>query len=552
MTTGSRHSRTTPAIVCVAVVVVALTAGSAASSAERPAASAGAAAATLSGGLDLGPADLPETRTTSTVQPGVTLTRITRGGADQSLFWTLETLIAPGPGSPDPDAPPAVLSDYASAQAQADLLRTEGIQPRVERVRQPAVADVAAGLLGYRVRVGEYRTQAAADRGKAELANAGVAASTVYTGWDDPDARGPWHVNVVRIDPQRFTGTLEASFGADLFDREATSALARAAGARVATNGGYFVLDPASGAPGDPAGVGVYDGRLLSEPTNDRPALILHDHARGTTVRRLTWRGRVDLGVRTARLDGINRVPGFVRNCGGDSTDQPTIRPLHDVTCVDDSELVAFTAEYGDRTPAGPGREVILGRRGIVRTVTEDRGTHLRPNWMSVQGIGSSAEALAAVEVGDAVRITSRLGAAHGHRPHIGPHTTIVNGGPLLVRAGHRYITQRRDGFVHPGDPSFAYGFVLKRNPRTFAGVDARGRTVLITVDGRTANDLGLTLPEAADVARSLGLVRAINLDGGGSTTLTRNGHVVSHPSDTTGERPVGDALLVLPGRDGH
>jgi exopolysaccharide biosynthesis protein len=124
----------------------------------------------------------------------------------------------------------------------------------------------------------------------------------------------------------------------------------------------------------------------------------------------------------------------------------------------------------------------------------------------------------------------------------------VTNGGPLLMRNGRTRITQRRDGFVHPDEPSFSYGFVIKRNPRTFAGIDAKGRTVLITVDGRTADDLGLSIREAAAVARSLGLVDAINLDGGGSTTMVVHGAVISRPSDTTGERPVGDALLI--GRD--
>jgi hypothetical protein len=536
----------TPAVACAALAAVALTTGTAPSSAT----STRTGSTTSARHLDLGPRDLPETRTTTTVQPGVTLTSITRGGTDASLFWTLEALIAATPGSPDPDAPPRVLTDRASAQAQAERLRAKGFQPRVEQVVQPAVADVRAGVLGYRVRVGAYPTQAAADQGKAEQAAAGEQANTVYTGWDgDPGARGPWHVNVVRIDRRTFRGTLDASFGPDIFNRETTSALSQAAGARVGTNAGYFVLEPASGAPGDPAGVGVYDGRLLSEPTNGRPALIVHDNARHTAVRRLTWSGRARLGARTLRLDGINRVPGLIRNCGGDRTDQPTMRPLHDITCVDDSEIVAFTPEYGDRTPTGPGREVVLDRRRVVRSVADTRGTSLPAHWLSVQGTGSSAEALAGVEVGDVVPVTARLMTAAGHHLRLTRHTSIVNGGPLLVRRGRPFVTQRRDGFVHPDDPSFAYGFVLKRNPRTFAGVDARGRTVLVTVDGRSDDDLGLSLPEAADVARSLGLVRAINLDGGGSTTLTRNGVVVSHPSDPTGERPVGDALLVLPFR---
>src|SRR4051812_8487287 len=83
-------------------------------------------AAGLPGPLDLGPTGLTETRTTTSVQPGVTLTRITRGGTDAALFWTLEVLIAPTSSSPDPDAPPAVIADRASAEAEADRLRAEG------------------------------------------------------------------------------------------------------------------------------------------------------------------------------------------------------------------------------------------------------------------------------------------------------------------------------------------------------------------------------------------------------------------------------------------
>lgn len=87
-----------------------------------------------------------------------------------------------------------------------------------------------------------------------------------------------------------------------------------------------------------------------------------------------------------------------------------------------------------------------------------------------------------------------------------------------------------------------------KRNPRTIAGVDALGRTLLVTADGRQTGSLGLSIKESAEVAASLGMVDAINLDGGGSTTMVADGQVRNISSDTTGERPVGDALLVLPG----
>lgn len=528
-----------------------LCAGALAASAALPASGADDRSASARAGhgharLDLGPPHLPESRETTTLQPGVTLTRITRGVADPSLFWTEEVLIPAGETSPDPDAPPAALSDRASAREQAAELEAEGFDARVERVWQPRTADVRPGVLGYRVRVGSFADKTAADAEKARLAAAGETASTVYTGWDgDESDRGPWHVNVLTIDPRRFDGTLTGSYGPDLHDRETTSQLARAAGATAAVNAGFFVLDPAAGAPGDPAGAGVYDGKVLSEAVGDRPTLVLHDDARHASVTRLTWAGSVVVdGVRT-RLDGIDRVPGLIRNCGGDATDQPTAHALHDVTCTDDAELVAFTPEYAASTPSGEGREVVL-EHGTVVAVNDSRGTALAPGQTSLQATGAMVDTLAGVSVGD--RLPIRVGLRAGHRRLATPSdTTVVNGGPLLMRNGRERITQRRDGMVHPGEPSFAYGWVIKRNPRTLAGIDGRGRVVLVTVDGRSTDDLGLSIPEAADVARSLGLVDAINLDGGGSTTMVVDGQVISHPSDSTGERPVGDALLIGP-----
>ncbi|MFD0545167.1 phosphodiester glycosidase family protein [Streptomyces mexicanus] len=512
-----------------------------------PAADGRGADPVVSGRLDLGPADLPETRTTSTLQPGVTLTRITRGGADDSLFWTLEVQI-PDASSPDPDAPAKALSGAADAREERERLRAEGFDARVEAVARPRAADVPPGTLGYRVRVGSWRTRAEADRERARLAAAGEHASSVFTGWDgDRAARGPWHVDVVTVDPRRFDGRLDATFGPDLEGRETTSALARAAGATVGVNAGFFVLDPAAGAPGDPAGVGVYDGKVLSEPVGERPALVLDD--RGTSsVERLSWRGSAVIGGRTVPLDGVNRVPGLIRNCGGDRTDRPTSLPLHDVTCTDDSEIVAFTPEYGARTPEGPGREVVLDAQRRVVSVAAVRGTALAPGTTSLQATGDLADRLAAVRVGDRVRVRTDLADAATGRPRpVSRHTTIVNGGPQLVHGGREEITQRRDGMDHADDPSWAYGWVVKRNPRTLAGTDRYGRTVLVSVDGRTTGDLGLSIPEAADVARSLGLVEAVNLDGGGSTAMAVGGEVIGHPSDATGERPVGDAVVVLP-----
>ena len=264
--------------------------------------SAGSTGAATAASLPLGPADLPETRTTRLLQPGVTLTTIVRGEPDPTDIWTVEVAIPGGSGSPDPDAPPTALSDREHADSLAAELRAQGFEPRVEEVTTPAVADYSGGSLGYRVRVGHFATRPEADTELARVRAAGFTASNVFTGWDGAaNDRGPWRLQVLTVDPATFVGELTASYGPDIERRETTSALAAAAGATAGVNAGFFVLDPAAGAPGDPAGVGVYDGQLLSETVDGRPAFVLRRDATASRVVRLRWAGSV-VGRQHARL----------------------------------------------------------------------------------------------------------------------------------------------------------------------------------------------------------------------------------------------------------
>lgn len=488
------------------------------------------------------------------LQPGVTLTTITRGQADPKAAWTVEVAIPSS--SPDPDAPPTALSDKATADTAAARLLAAGLEPRVEEVTTPRLADAGGGSLGYRVRVGSLPTKPEADALRTKVLATGLSGSSIYTGWDgEPDdvggSTGPWRVQVLTIDPKKFRGGLDATYGLDLEQRETTSTLATLSGATAAVNAGFFVLDPRAGAPGDPAGVAVYDGRLVSEPTAGRPALVIGDNARGTAVQRFGWRGELRGQGRPLPLDGLNRVPGLIRNCGGTSDDLPTSKPLHDVTCTDADELIAFDSAYGVSTPSGPGAEVIVDRRGVVTAIrATTRGGAIPEGGRTVQAIGDQvAPLLAAAKVGRRLEIRASLTDGRGRTVSLSPRTTIVNGGPELVRDGRLHATPKADGMAPDGNPSFYYGWAHKRNPRTIAGVDAQGRTVLVTADGRSTNSLGLGIAEAAAVAKSLGLRSALNLDGGGSTTMVANGNVINAPSDATGERPVGDALIVTPTR---
>lgn len=97
-----------------------------------------------------------------------------------------------------------------------------------------------------------------------------------------------------------------------------------------------------------------------------------------------------------------------------------------------------------------------------------------------------------------------------------------VSGRPLLVEHGR----------MDPG--LYTFPRTWGREPRSAAGVSEDGRRVIVaTVDGRRATSHGGTLVEMAELMVELGAWRAINLDGGGSTTLyvASEGGVVNRPS---------------------
>jgi exopolysaccharide biosynthesis protein len=94
----------------------------------------------------------------------------------------------------------------------------------------------------------------------------------------------------------------------------------------------------------------------------------------------------------------------------------------------------------------------------------------------------------------------------------------------------------------------FLKGFDTTRHPRTLIGVDASGAIWLVTVDGRNPLlSLGMSFTELQRLSRRLGLRSALNLDGGGSTTMWVDGQVVNRPTDPQGLRPVSEAIVVVP-----
>jgi hypothetical protein len=113
-----------------------------------------------------------------------------------------------------------------------------------------------------------------------------------------------------------------------------------------------------------------------------------------------------------------------------------------------------------------------------------------------------------------------------------------VGGHPILVR----------DSVVTGDVDTDGNAGFRGRNPRTAVGIGRNGRRLLLVViDGRQKpySD-GASLRETANILLALGARDALNLDGGGSSTMVVERRVANRPSDSGGERAVGDAVAIV------
>jgi hypothetical protein len=484
--------------------------------------------------------------TARSVAPGVQVRTGTEWRSDAAPSWTV-TVQQASTSRLTGAATALEVGARSWADDTAARLSAAGYAPRVERVEWPDYADTPHGTMGYRVRTGSYDSQAVASAAAQTLTAAGFRTAVEWTGYDAEQPADVENIHIAVIDPRVFRGTVVGTHDGDVARRETTSSVAAKLGSLVAVNGGFFVISNNDGVQGTQSALGVYDGRLESMSVGARAALVLGNGGRNPRITDLTSTATASAGGYSYAVQGVNRVPGTVRDCGRPGA-TPSELPWQDVTCHETDDLVVFTPAFGAALPTGAGVQAVLDADGLVTSVGA-RGGRVPAGGSVLQGIGTAADWLTAhARTGERVSVDETVRDTSGRTVPLGPGTSIVSAAPTLVKDGRISVDATAEGTVDARDLSFGYTWSNVRQPRTMAGIDGAGRLLLVTVDGRrTAGSEGFTLLEAAAYMRSLGAVQALNLDGGGSTTFTRDGTLLNHPSDATGERAVGDTVQVLP-----
>ena len=278
-----------------------------------------------------------------------------------------------------------------------------------------------------------------------------------------------------------------------------------------AVNGDFFDIN-ASNAPLGPA---MDDGELVKSPSRtwaDFHNVAAIDAQGAGRILQLYFEGTVTLPTGDVTLDRLNS-PEIPQNGIG-----------------------AYTALWGSYSraqivsDAARVTEVVL-EDGVVTEISDTAGEGPIPDGaMVLVGREQGADVLAGLTTGDQVTVT--------YRPRTSDDSELVTaiGG--------------RDILVIDGKPqTFAD---QSAHPRTAIGFSKDGQTMyLLTVDGRADGLAGLTLDQLAEKMAALGAYSALNLDGGGSSTLVARKPggtellVENNPSDGQ-ERPVPNGLAIM------
>jgi len=245
-------------------------------------------------------------------------------------------------------------------------------------------------------------------------------------------------------------------------------------------------------------------------------------------------------GLLHGRIQGWNNAFFIDRQGNADIDSMPMT-----ATVLDHPELTVTNLNSPFVTPNGigiythrwgrtAGYQVTQGQRTHVRVVTVKHGrvvsnrrklsTGKPIRGRQLVGRGTGASKLRTLTRGTSVRI---------HR-HLQPQ-------PQVAISGNRFLVL--DGLIKAVDDR-----VLA--PRTAVGVESdTGAVLLLVIDGRSTTSRGYTMVELANLMVDLGADEALNLDGGGSSTMVAKNQrdqvsVLNHPSDGF-ERRVANAIQI-------
>ncbi|MDI6828254.1 MAG: phosphodiester glycosidase family protein [Armatimonadota bacterium] len=356
----------------------------------------------------------------------------------------------------------------------------------------------------------------------------GVVLTQIVKERSSPDDKTiPRIINAVKVDPKVPGLKIKMVLGGDVVwgldktnGRETIGSMAKRLHAIAVLNTDFCNWT------GDPLGLHISEGELISEPYPNRTMFGITSDGK-FLFDRLEFDARVILpDGKWFPIRGINRPRG-------------------------DHEMVVYTSKFfkstctesngSEAVVTSPDLPIRLGVpiKGTVTCIYPDKGdTPIPENGIVLSGRGTGSDFIKE-KLKEGMELTLQFNVKGETTTGWEKVVEATGGTPRLVRDGKISLEFEKE------NQSPDSKFVTLTHPRSALGVTGDGKLVLVTVDGRQEVSTGMPLKDLAELMLSLGCVDAMNLDGGGSTTLSTWFGTLNSPSDGW-LRPLPNALAVL------
>ena len=329
---------------------------------------------------------------------------------------------------------------------------------------------------------------------------------------------GPWSIHLVRVErnnPDYEIQTMLANnavSGMTTLSEQLKALPAQWGRPVAAVNGDFYFTSPRA-YNGDPQGIQIIAGELISGPTEHACFWIDADGKPNTSVVQPLFRASWPHGSTTPF--GLNEDrPG-----DGAVLYTPRMGPSTG-TKTGGREYVLEATDKDAWLPLRVGTKL----RARVREIRDAGDSPLKPDIL-ILSLGPQLLVDAPV-----VAVNDEIELSTATAPSLAGAKTAIGGGPRLVVDGKPV-----NGWKSPN----------QRHPRTAIGWNNE-YFYLMLVDGRQPGlSVGMSLQEMADYFIKTGCTHAMNLDGGGSASMSLFGQIVSSPSEGR-ERPIANGLVVI------
>ncbi|MDR7869449.1 MAG: phosphodiester glycosidase family protein [Tissierellaceae bacterium] len=312
-------------------------------------------------------------------------------------------------------------------------------------------------------------------------------------------ALGWWNINVIRIDLEDDYTELKGLFNPDgISKRDTVSNMVEKHNAVAGINGDYFNYSP------QPSSMGglISEGEIIISPIELAYALpsffLTHDNKGGVDY--------LDRKILVTDLHNGTRV---------------NINTLNKVTTEFDT-LTLLNSLWGDKSIGNKYHndliEVVVDNDVIVDIRVGQEAINIPKNGYVIAGRGPRAEILQELTIGHKVKLDVET------TPNVDKIKFAIGGGSIILKDGELSLTNINSKGA---------------NPRTGIGINKNNtEMILVTIDGRDSSFKGVSQEVFGAIMKELGAYNAINLDGGGSTTMAikplgeDKAQVVNKPSE--------------------